>query len=179
MAIFFTSDSHFGHANVIQYSGRPFTGTDHMREVLIARWNERVQSQDTVYHLGDLFLCSQEAAQKIRARLNGSICLILGNHDKTASSLPHLFEWVKDMYYLRYEGRRIMLCHYAMRTWRNSSHGSWHLYGHSHGNMPGIGYSMDVGVDCHDFYPISFAQVEVAMLAKGPGLNINHHSSRR
>lgn len=177
MSLWFTSDHHFGHANVIRYSSRPFKDVDHMREEMIRRWNEKVQAQDTVYHIGDIFLCNQQEALRIRARLNGSICLVLGNHDKTAASLPQCFEWVKEMHYLRHEKRRIVLCHYPMRAWRNSTHGSWHLYGHSHGNMPGIGYSMDVGVDCQGFYPVSFIQIEEMMLAKGKGLEVHHHTT--
>ena len=178
MAIFFTSDHHFGHTNVIQYSQRPFKDLAHMHETLIERWNSVVHSQDEVYHLGDLFLCSQEEALRIRARLNGRIYLVLGNHDKTAASLPHLFEWAKEMYYLRHEKHRVVLCHYAMRVWRNSSHGSWHLHGHSHGALSPIGYSMDVGVDCWDYTPISWDEIRREMTQRGPGLEQYHHARR-
>lgn len=173
--IFFTADHHFGHANVIHYSGRPFRDLPHMHEVMIERWNSVVKPNDTVYHLGDIFLCSQQEALRIRARLNGNILLILGNHDKVANSLPQSFGWIKDLYYLRHENRRVVLCHYAMRTWRGSQRGSWHLHGHSHGALKPIGYSADVGVDVWDYRPVSFARVEAEMVKRGPGLEIDHH----
>jgi len=48
----------------------------------------------------------------------------------------------------------IVLCHYAMRAWDRSHYGSWHLYGHSHGTLPGYGLSFEVAVDCWDFRPV-------------------------
>ena len=92
--IWFTADHHFGHANIIRFCDRPFADVDAMNESLIANWNAVVTPKDTVYHLGDLFLTNREAAQTIRSRLNGSICLIRGNHDKTADSLKGAFEWI-------------------------------------------------------------------------------------
>ena len=143
-----------------------------MNESLIANWNAVVTPKDTVYHLGDLFLMANGAAQAIRGRLNGSICLVRGNHDKTADSLKGAFEWVKDYYDLCVPDedalggkQRIVLCHYALRVWNRMRHGAWHLYGHSHGALPAISgqRSFDVGVDCHDFRPLSYTQVKTRM----------------
>lgn len=41
-------------------------------------------------------------------------------------------------------GQRIVLCHYAMRVWNHSSHGAWHLYGHSHGRLPSVDASLSM-----------------------------------
>ena len=61
-----------------------------------------------------------------------------------------------------------MLCHYAMRVWHHSSRGSWHLYGHSHGNLADApaSLSMDVGVDAHQFLPWRFDEIKAVMEAK-------------
>lgn len=80
--IWFTSDLHFGHANVIEYSHRPFLDVDNMNETLISRWNTRVAEADLVYCLGDMFLCSFKKAEAIAKRLHGIKVLIQGNHDK-------------------------------------------------------------------------------------------------
>lgn len=53
----------------------------------------------------------------------------------------------------------IVLCHYALRVWDRSHYGSWHLFGHSHGHLPGLGLSLDIGVDCHGYRPLSLAEV--------------------
>ena len=51
--IFFTSDSHFGHENIIRFCKRPFNSVREMNEELIHRWNSKVRPNDIVFHLGD------------------------------------------------------------------------------------------------------------------------------
>jgi calcineurin-like phosphoesterase family protein len=74
----------------------------------------------------------------------------------------------------------IALCHYAMRVWKNSFHGSWHLYGHSHGMLPEIpeSLSFDVGVDCWDFYPVSIEEIKAKMATKMPAWEAYKESLR-
>ena len=67
------------------------------------------------------------------------------------------------------------MSHYAHRTWRNSVHGAFHLYGHSHGDLPGLGRSMDVGVDANDYAPISIAAVVEKLSVAGI---TDHHIER-
>ena len=184
--IWFTSDHHWGHANIIRFSQRPFENVQEMNEALIARWNRVVGTQDTVYHLGDIFLLPSGEAKQIRERLNGRICLIRGNHDKTADSMKDAFEWTKDYHELKVDDpdapegkRRIVLCHYAFRVWNKSHHGAWHLYGHSHGSLPDDpnSLSFDVGVDCHDYTPISYSRAAEIMASK-KFVSLDHHTGR-
>jgi calcineurin-like phosphoesterase family protein len=77
--IWFTSDLHLGHHNVITYDQRPFLNVNHMREVLIARWNNVVKPGDTVYVLGDYSLHPRELHHL--PLFNGMKHLISGNHD--------------------------------------------------------------------------------------------------
>lgn len=172
---FFTADTHFGHANIIRYAQRPFSTANHMDEILIANWNAVVGPDDHVYHLGDFALCNVEPCKRIMDRLHGKIFLIKGNHEKTALACDARFEWVKDYHELYHPdpqgqtGKQlIVLCHYAMRVWNASHHGSWQLYGHSHGTLPDDPNlrSIDVGVDCHGYTPISFQQVRQLMAQK-------------
>jgi len=173
--IFFTSDHHFGHENIIKFCNRPFEDAREMNRVMIERWNEKVKPKDTVYHLGDFALTYKENLEPILDQLNGKIHLIVGNHEGTALQLKNKFEWVKDFYELKVKDpdckngvRRIILFHYAMRTWRGAGRGNWHLYGHSHGNLPDLEdhYAFDIGVDCHDFYPLSYDEVKAIMQTK-------------
>ena len=168
-SLWFTSDQHFGHEKIRLYCDRPFATVEEMNEAMIAAWNSVVNKGDTVYHLGDFFLCDVQEAREIRKRLNGSICLLRGNHDKTADSMKDAFEWIKDLYDLKVSDpdspagfERIVLCHYAFRVWNRSYKGSWHLYGHSHGGLEDDpdNLSFDVGVDCHNFLPLSYEQVK-------------------
>lgn len=178
--IYFTADHHFNHTNIIKFCNRPFATVEEMNTTMIARWNEVVKHDDTVYHLGDFTLEGPVVAEQFFAALNGHIGVIPGGHD---------VRWLADseQYYsngymvdpveilpplvslefpeLGKGGRPhvIVLCHYAMRVWDRSHHGAWHLYGHSHGNLPVEGLSFDVGVDCHDFRPISLGEVAARM----------------
>ena len=185
--VWFTSDHHFGHANIIRFSGRSFASAEEMNEALIANWNAVVGPSDVVYHLGDIFLCRRAEAEAIRERLNGRIRLVRGNHDKTAEEMKRGFDWVKDLYDLKVEdadapeGRqRIVLCHYAMRVWNKSHRGAWHLYGHSHGSLPDDPHSLsfDAGVDCHGYAPISYSRVKEIMAGK-TFVPIDHHGAER
>lgn len=173
--IYFTSDHHFGHKNIIKFSNRPFSNVDEMDQEMINRWNEKVQPKDEVYHLGDVGLCTPGRLKEILGQLNGKIYLLKGNHEKSAMSCRDRFEWVKDYYELKipdtdfkYDTQMLALFHYSMRVWNASHWGTYHLYGHSHGSLPDdpTSRSFDVGVDCHDFYPLSYNEVKSIMNQK-------------
>lgn len=80
MSVWFTSDLHFSHFNVIRYCGRPFSNAEEMNESLVSFWNSKVKEEDTIYCVGD-FSLSASAVEKYTSRLNGKKILILGNHD--------------------------------------------------------------------------------------------------
>lgn len=78
----FTSDTHFGHRNIINLSNRPFNDVTHMNEMLVVNWNTVVCPDETVFHLGDVALGPiRESLQYIK-RLNGTKFQIVGNHDR-------------------------------------------------------------------------------------------------
>jgi len=157
--IWFTADLHLGHQNIIRYCDRPFKTYQEMDEVLIANWNSLVKSRDIVYILGDFsMMTSQGILAKWFHQLNGKKILIIGNHDsKACINLP--WTAVHDVKMLKHNKYKIWLSHYAHRSWPDSFGGSFHLFGHTHGRLPKYGRSMDVGVDAHDFKPVSFDQI--------------------
>lgn len=165
--LWFTSDLHFGHKNIIQYSKRPFENVDHMTEHLILEWNRCVKEDDTVWHLGDFAFLKEEEVLEIIKQLNGRKHWILGNHDKVLKKVlkknpEHAVEVVQYQE-LTYRDQFIVLNHYGQRVWNKSFHGAWHLYGHSHGTLAPYGKSVDVGVDCKeitpDYRPIAFDEL--------------------
>jgi calcineurin-like phosphoesterase family protein len=169
--VFFTSDTHFNHAKCCELfrAGR-FSSLDEMNETMIERWNSRVKKGDRVYHLGDVALGRPEAAAEILSRLSGQVFLIRGNHETVAEHqlCRDRFVWIKDYFGLKVGEQKIYLCHYAFRTWNGAHKGCWHLYGHSHGTLPELETSraFDAGVDCWDFYPVSFDEVAAKMATK-------------
>lgn len=158
---FYIADTHFGHANVIKYSNRPFNSAEHMEEEMICRWNEAVGKNDDVYHLGDFAFKAD--VESIVKRLNGRIHLIWGNHD--SDKVRKLSCWASSRPYAEVndDGSKLILCHYAMRVWNRSHYGSLMLYGHSHGSLPGNSQSLDVGVDCWDYRPVDIHQIRERM----------------
>jgi calcineurin-like phosphoesterase family protein len=168
MTTFFTSDIHFGHSRIIQYCNRPFATVEEMDEAIISNWNETVQQYDHIYILGDVSFSNAERTNSILQRLNGIKILIYGNHDKVVRNNPEVRSHFVETHELlerdfKVEGQKaikIVMCHYAMKVWNKSHHGSLHLFGHSHGSMPDDGSrSLDVGMDCHGMRPISLDDV--------------------
>ena len=177
MTTWFTSDLHFGHANIIKYSNRPFASVDEMDRVLIANWNAKVGQYDVVRFLGDFCFSDLEKGQRYFDQLNGVKHLIVGNHDKTAVQIKG-WKSINHFEEIKVEGQSITLCHYAMRVWNKSHHGAWHLYGHSHGSLPDDpnSRSFDVGVDCHDYQPINLDDISRIMKRK-TWKAIDHHAA--
>lgn len=168
--IYFTSDTHFGHRNILKYCNRPFADQWEMDNALIVNWNSRVQPDDVIYHLGDFSFHDAEGTQKVLDRLNGRIYFCRGNHDQVFKKNKHLqnrFEDVRDYYELKFqkikgdEGR-IVMSHFPMVVWNKSHRGSYMLHGHCHGTLkyPMKARIMDVGSDPQDYFPISIEEVE-------------------
>ena len=164
--IFFTADTHFDHANIINLCKRPYANVDEMNEALVANWNAVVKPEDVVYHLGDFaFRSTPERALDFACRLNGKVFYMDGNHEEAFTRIPDAWTRVPQCYelFLGKKKPRIVLCHYAMRTWNHEFHGSWHLYGHSHGGLPSYNKSTDVGVDVWNYKPVSLDKIQTFM----------------
>jgi calcineurin-like phosphoesterase family protein len=167
--VWFTSDFHLGHRNIIRYCNRPFDSIEDMDATLLANLNRKVGENDVLYFLGDFCLGDADQAKLYRDRIVcRNIHMIEGNHDTTLRALAGAFCSWNQLAEIRVGGQRIVLCHYAMRVWHQSSRGVWHLYGHSHGNLldEPTSLSIDVGVDSHDFQPWHFHEIRKIMEAK-------------
>jgi len=171
--IFFTSDLHLGHANVIEYCDRPFASVEEMDGAIRKNWNGVISDKDIVFILGDFCFGSRQTWRYHLDNLHGLKYLIEGNHDKSVpsdmfievSQLRNLIIYGDDEIP---DGQRMTLCHYPMISWYQSHCGAWQLYGHVHGAFSRKGVDMDktthnqldVGVDVHDFTPISYHDVK-------------------
>lgn len=156
--IFFTSDQHFGHDNIIKYCNRTFKTTNEMEDVLVKNWNSVVEKSDFVYVLGD-FCWKKSECDRIKRRLNGNKLFFRGNHDNYPDN------WLVMQTHEVKRPHRIWLSHYPHLEWPASYHGSWHLHGHCHGNLPENPNSFiyDVGVDSNNFTPVSMNQIMYIM----------------
>jgi calcineurin-like phosphoesterase family protein len=147
--IWFTADKHLGHANIIKFAKRPFSCVEEMDDVIIQRHNERVKNADTVYDLGDFAFADHNPY--LRRLIDHEKRLKYATGWQSIEKLRHIKNHPSGIF--------LVLCHYALRVWDRSHHGAIHLYGHSHGNLPGDSQSCDVGVDCWDFYPVNLDEI--------------------
>jgi calcineurin-like phosphoesterase family protein len=186
--IFFISDLHLGHNNVIDYDNRPFNDVDEMNETIVRNWNNTVDKNSTVFYLGDLYMKMPfDKIKELVHSLNGKIYFILGNHDKlnVIKSLDR-FEWISSMseiYVDDEDGRggnqQIIMCHFPLLVWNKHHKGSWLLQGHCHHNIKNDNtfYErkvMDVGCNGIDYTPISYKKVKEQMINKQIKI-IDHH----
>lgn len=153
---YFTADEHYGHSNIIKYCDRPFEDVDEMDECMLDNHNSVVKSGDTVVHIGDFSLYSrvfQDVSDRYIKKLNGTNIFIIGSHDQWLRNAgSHI--WQKAI-----NGQQVVCCHYALARWPASHYNSWHLFGHTHGRFENHGKSIDVGVDSHNFTPVSFEKI--------------------
>ena len=163
MAAWFTADTHFGHAGALSLYRRPFASVAEMNAAMIERWNAAVRAENEVWHLGDFALrTSAEAAAGLLRQLHGHKHLVTGNND--TPEIAALPDWASVQAYaeLSVEGRRLVLCHYAFRTWNGMAKGALNLHGHSHGRLKSLPRQTDVGADCWEFRPIAARQLRGA-----------------
>lgn len=181
--LFFTSDDHFLHDKVLLYASRPFKTVKEMNETLIKNWNSVVPEDGVVYNLGDVALGRTSDTLEILNRLNGSIYLVSGNHEKTVLKRKilrdrfvaiydhtHILDIVDQDAIYSNGVQQIILSHFVYQVWRNKQYGSWHLHGHMHNELPTPNniLRLDVGVDSSicNFTPISYNQVKAHMNTK-------------
>ena len=151
----FTADTHFGHAKILQYCNRPFDTIEEHDDEIIDRFNSMVSEDDIIVFAGDICWENnyREANRKYLQHINGTHIYLNGSHDHWLPSSTRRI-WRK-----RIDGQLIVVCHFAMRLWESSHFNTWHVYGHSHGHLPGQGKSFDIGVDSHNFYPWSWNEI--------------------
>lgn len=169
--IYYISDTHFYHENIIKYCNRPFNSVDEMNSELIKRWNLVVKPEDEVYHLGDFALCRGELIPLLVSSLNGIKHFVYGNHDSLG---PHgKSDWVsinKELY-IKDGSRTVWLNHfpyqpsgeaYNPKHVRPKATQNWDiaLNGHVHEKWLINKYnSINVGVDLLNFTPQTLNQL--------------------
>jgi calcineurin-like phosphoesterase family protein len=188
MTRWFTSDLHFGHANIIRYSHRPFADVDSMNRALIERWNDTVAPADEVWVLGDFALGRIEATLPLARQLQGRKFLLCGNHDRCWSGHgSRARDWVsryqevgfvvhQDQRELDVAGTQVVGCHFP---YEGDSHdrdryvearpvdrGQWLVHGHVHERWRQRGRMINVGVDAWDYRPVS-AETLAQLIAAG------------
>jgi calcineurin-like phosphoesterase family protein len=166
MKTFFTSDTHFGHSNIIGYCNRPFKTIEEMNERLIKNWNARVSKEDLVIHFGDFCFRNTENSKyrgeglclksiNYLEKLNGHITFIKGNHDKNNSLNAIISSCIIEL-----GGDKIFCLHNPKDI---DTRFKINLVGHVHEAWKikevNHSYIVNVGVDVWGFNPITFDEI--------------------
>lgn len=167
--IFFASDHHFGHANILTFNRddgtalREFADVDHMNEHIIKCHNSVVRPNDKVYFLGDVVMSRKNSALKILERLNGEKILVKGNHDQCdAKAYLEYFKDIRGSH--QFEG--LIMTHIPIHS---ESLARWGLnvHGHLHHNVVKMPLSQipdkryfNVSMERINFTPISLEEVK-------------------
>lgn len=155
--IWFISDTHFGHAKIIEYCRPQFANVSEMDEAMITNWNAVVKAEDLVYHLGD-FAWTPQHAKRVRPMLNGTIRLIVGNHDDVpALAGAGLFQDIAMWKQFREHG--FTATHLPIRE-DQIRHGAVNFHGHVHGNQDGLGpMHQDFSVESIGYTPLNLDEL--------------------
>ena len=164
--IFYTSDLHLGHANIIKLCNRPFSDVDEMNAALISNWNNRITNGDTVYICGDLMFRSATGPELFLKSLKGKKHLIPGNHDSAWMKrvpLSQYFESVENLMIFSNGKHKITLCHYPMMSFN----GKYLIHGHIHNNKNDTYWPLlrtmenvlNASVEINKFAPVTFDEL--------------------
>lgn len=169
-------------------------GIQIMNQTLIANINKTVPENATLIHVGDFGLWPKSASgilkykqdcRQLRDQIKcRTIHMIWGNHDRP-DVIKDLFNWSGHIAKIKVnDNLQIIVSHYCQMVWDFSHRGSFHCYGHSHGDieagmdrlMPGR-RSMDVGVDnavkvLGDYRPFAITEI-VDRLHSRSGFTVN------
>jgi len=147
--IYFISDLHLDHYNIIRYCNRPFHSVKEMNSVLINNWNRIVSPDDLIYFLGDMsFGRNSRNALYWLSKLNGNKVCIKGSHDNGLKADPFRFIQVR--------GERVLLIHNpynAPLDWAG-----WIMHGHVHNTQPFLDRNrkrINVSVEAINYRPVS------------------------
>ncbi len=155
--IWFSSDLHYGHENIIRYCSRPFKDAYHMNEVMIERHNALVKPQDHWYCLGDVAV-SQVTLNYVLPRLNGHKRLILGNHDNHAPMKNYCQYFQKILLWRQFEG--IVFTHIPLPRAHFPGKSLVNAHGHIHEKPSPPGPYINLCVEWTDYRPVHLDDVK-------------------
>jgi calcineurin-like phosphoesterase family protein len=163
MSIWFISDCHFNHENIIKYCDRPYKTVDEMNSQLIKNWNYWIKNDDLVYNLGDFCLGNKATIASFVSKLNGRKFLILGNHDryKPRDYMDMGFEWVSRFPIIYDEF--VILSHEPVFL-NGNSQPYFNLHGHTHNSEPLFDqltpWHMNISIENTEYLPINYNKIK-------------------
>jgi calcineurin-like phosphoesterase family protein len=161
--VFFTSDNHYFHENIIRYCHRPFDGYESMNNEMIRRWNSVVNQDDIGIFVGDISASLKGRTSELRdviGSLNGRKILIRGNHDHQSDDWYVESGFLKVVEFAKFG--EVALSHYPIPSLERRGVRGEDLFGdfshivHGHVHEPGPNFErhFNVAVDRNNFMPV-------------------------
>jgi calcineurin-like phosphoesterase family protein len=185
---FYTSDLHFGHANIIGYCDRPWETVEEMNAGLVDNWNKVVSNEDTVFVLGDLCWGDPRKYTEYLTALNGEKRLVPGNHDfaweghSRQRGVDTLAQcgWIVEssIIHRTINDELVKLCHFPYRDVADEQYGdqyvehrpinlrAWLLHGHVHTQWRLRDKMINVGCDVWNYLPVAEEYITLVMQEK-------------
>ena len=162
-SIYWCSDLHFGHTNIIKYTRRQFNNIDEHDEYIIDRWNSVVDKNDLVYICGDVTL-NPKHLYKLH-RLNGTKKLILGNHDIKVfkNNYSQYFKSIYGAKYFWFEGIGKVVATHIPVYQDEFKRSVFNIHGHVHHNLLKNPRYINVCMEHIDFTPVHYDQLIACM----------------
>lgn len=164
--VFFASDHHFGHNNVLKYCDRPYPNVELMRDCFIGNHNKTVGADDITVFVGDVsFLDSHIKVNDILNQMNGYKILVLGNHDiERDRYLQYAFDeiCVVKAFQHTHNGVDInfALTHYPFTNVpEDMSFNTISIHGHIHDKISKEYHQINVSVEAINYKPIHFNDI--------------------
>ena len=155
MKLFFTADTHFGSKRTLELSRRPFNSVKEMDETIINNWNNIINNNDDIWHLGDF------GDFEVLKYLNGNIHLLLGNYDRDVNLVKYISS--KFQFYIKTKNESFINNNYELThepSYAVNDYEHFILFGHVHEKCMMKKNGLNVGVDCHYFKPIDIEVIE-------------------
>lgn len=176
MDVWFISDQHYSHSNILNFTNRDglllrpgFEDVEEMDEVMIERHNEVITPQDKIYFLGDV--CFRlNRFHSIMPRLNGKKRLILGNHDKfNMGDYQKYFQKIMESWRPQ---RNMLFTHRPTYLNTEKSDGELlvNVHGHIHRGQIDNPIYLNVSVEETGYYPIHFSTIVEKFKQRGINL---------
>lgn len=152
MTKYFTSDLHFLHRKICEYTDRKLvTNPEQHTQWVLDIINKQVKPEDTLYSLGDFAFTSDPVVlEQLLDSINCKVFCIKGNHcnRKAWSKVPSRKAIaIRDYEEIKIEDKSVVLFHFPISVWHKQHYGSLMLHGHCHGSFQGEGKILDVGLD--------------------------------
>jgi calcineurin-like phosphoesterase family protein len=128
--IYLITDTHFNHANMVQYCGRPKNFSESIGLGLLTAGFTK---DDVLVHLGDVCIGKDaETHAKYIEPLKCKKWLLRGNHDKKSNSwyLSHGWDFIGETFVGYYFGKNIMFSHTPQK-----GDFDLNIHGHFHNNL--------------------------------------------